>query len=48
MKNWSHRVVAGAFLLALVPALSGCMVSAAEMKDTIAEFRRTTSGQYQE
>ena len=46
MNNWSHRAVIGAFLLSLVPALSGCMVSAAEMKDTITEFRGSTSGQY--
>jgi len=46
MNNWSHRAVIGAFLLSLVPALSGCMVSAAEMKDTITEFRASTSGQY--
>ena len=46
MKNWSHRAVIGAFLLSLVPALSGCMVSAAEMKDNITQFRASTSGQY--
>ncbi|HYJ39297.1 MAG TPA: hypothetical protein VEW08_00835 [Steroidobacteraceae bacterium] len=46
MKNWSHRAVVGTFLLALVPALSGCMVSAAEMQDNITKFRASTSGQY--
>ena len=46
MKTWSHRVIGGALLVALLPALSGCMVSQAEMKDTITEFRGSTSGQY--
>ena len=46
MNNWSHRAVIGAFLLSLVPALSGCMVSAAEMQDNITQFRASTSGQY--
>jgi len=47
MKNWSHRAVVGAFLLALGPALSGCMTSAKDIKDTIAEYRLIVSGQYQ-
>ena len=47
MKNWSHRAVAGALLLALVPALAGCVTSAKDIRDTIAEYRATVSGQYQ-
>ena len=47
MKNWSHRAVAGALLLALVPALAGCVTSAKDIRDTIAEYRATISGQYQ-
>ena len=47
MKNWSHRAVAGALLLALVPVLSGCVVSAKDIQDRIAEYRLTVSGQYQ-
>lgn len=46
MKNWSHRAIIGAFLLALVPTLSGCMVSAKEMKDNITKYRGSVSGQY--
>jgi hypothetical protein len=44
--NGSHRVIASLLLLALVPVLPGCMVSAQDIKDTIAEYRATTSGQY--
>ena len=47
MKNWSHCAISGMFLLALVPALPGCMTSAKDIKDTIAEYRLNTSGQYQ-
>jgi hypothetical protein len=47
MKNWSHRAVAVALLLALVPALPGCVTSAKDIRDTIAEYRATVSGQYQ-
>ena len=47
MKNWSHRAVAGALLLALIPALPGCVTSAKDISDTIAEYRLTVSGQYQ-
>ena len=47
MKNWSHRAVAGALLLALVPALPACVSGAKDIKDTIAEYRLTVSGQYQ-
>lgn len=47
MKNWSHRAVAGAFLLALVPVLSGCAVSAKDIKKKIDEYRLTVPGQYQ-
>jgi hypothetical protein len=47
MKNWSHRAVAGALLLALLPALAGCVTSAKDIRDTIAEYRATISGQYQ-
>jgi len=47
MKNRSHRAVAVALLLALVPALPGCVTSAKDIRDTIAEYRATVSGQYQ-
>jgi hypothetical protein len=46
MKNWSHRTIIGTFLLALLPALSGCIVGAKEMKDNITKFRASVSGQY--
>jgi len=45
MKNWSHHAVTGVLLLTLV-ALSGCMVSAKEMKDNITKYRGSVSGQY--
>ena len=47
MKNGSYRAIAGMFLLALVPALSGCMTSAQDIKDIIAEYRLSLPGQYQ-
>jgi len=47
MKNGLHRAFTSVFLLALVPALPGCMTSANDIKDTINEYRLTTSGQYQ-
>jgi hypothetical protein len=47
MKNWSHRAINGMLVLALVPAIAGCMTSANDIKDTIAEYRLSTSGQYQ-
>jgi hypothetical protein len=47
MKNWSQRAVIGMFLLAIVPALPGCMVSAQDIKDTIAEYRASIAGQYE-
>jgi hypothetical protein len=47
MKNRSHRAIASLFLLALVPALPGCMTSAQDIKDIIAEYRMSTPGQYE-
>ena len=47
MKNGSHRAIAGMFLLALFPALPGCMTSAQDIKDAIAEYRLGVSGQYE-
>jgi hypothetical protein len=47
MKNGSHRAITAMFLLALVPALPGCMTSAQDIKDIIAEYRLTIPGQYQ-
>jgi len=46
MKNGSLRAIAGMFLVALFPALPGCMTSAQDIKDAIAEYRLTVSGQY--
>jgi hypothetical protein len=47
MKTWSHRLITSLFLMALVPALPGCMTSAKDIKDTIAEYRLSIPGQYQ-
>jgi hypothetical protein len=47
MNHRSHRVIASLFVLALVTVLPGCMTSAKDIKDTIAEYRLVTSGQYQ-
>jgi len=46
MKNGSLRVCTSLLLLALFPALPGCMTSAKDIKDTIAEYRLSTAGQY--
>jgi len=46
MKNGSLRAITAMFLIALVPALPGCVNSARDIKDTINEYRLTTSGEY--
>jgi len=46
MKNWSHRALNGLCVLAALSTLAGCMTSAQDIKDTIAEYRLSTSGQY--